>query len=85
MVLFGLSENLGISKELGGGEFEYVGPAQSSENESLSLATSSLKALSFLQAFKLMLMGALFTVVFECVLLSKCVGDGVSGKEEEGE
>jgi hypothetical protein len=50
MVLFGLSENLGISKELGGGEFEYVGPAQSSENESLSLATSSLKALSFLQA-----------------------------------
>lgn len=84
-VLFGRSENLGIGKELGGGEFEYVGPAQSSENESRSLATSSLKALSFLQAFKLMLMGALFTVVFECVLLSECVGDGVSGKEEEGE
>lgn len=84
-VLFGRIENLGIGKELGGGEFEYVGPAQSSENENLSLAISSLKALSFLQAFALILMGALFTVVFECVLLSECVGDGVLGKGEEGE
>jgi hypothetical protein len=83
-VLFGRIENLGIGKELGGGEFEYVGPAQSSENENLSLAIPSLKALSLLQAFALILMGALFTVVFECVLLSECVGDGVSGKGAEG-
>lgn len=76
-VLFGRIENLGIGKELGGGEFEYVGPAQSSEK------TSSLKALSFLQALALILMGAVFTVVFECVLLSECIGDGVLGKEEE--
>lgn len=30
-VLLGLTENFGIGKELGGGEFEYAGPAQSSE------------------------------------------------------
>ncbi|WVZ08904.1 hypothetical protein V8G54_022250 [Vigna mungo] len=32
-LLFGLTENFGIGNELGGGEFEYVGPAQSSESK----------------------------------------------------
>lgn len=30
-VLLGCSENLGMGKELGGGELEYAGPAQRSE------------------------------------------------------
>jgi len=32
-VLLGFMENLGMGTELGGGEFEYAGPAHSSEKE----------------------------------------------------
>ena len=40
-LLFWRRENLGIGRELGGGELEYAGPAQSSEEEKSSI--SSLK------------------------------------------
>lgn len=82
-VLFGRSENLGIGKELGGGEFEYVGPAQRSENESLLIPISSAKALSFLRAFALILIGALLGVVLEYLLLSEGAGDSVPQRGEE--
>lgn len=39
-LLFWRSENLGIGKELGGGEFEYAGPAQSSELTNSSISSS---------------------------------------------
>lgn len=84
-LLFGTIENLGIGKELGGGEFEYVGPAQRSENERLPLATSSLKVLFFLQTFRSMLIGVLVAVVLNCTLTSFLGPDGVSGKVKEQE
>lgn len=71
-VLFGLTENLGIGKELGGGEFEYAGPAHSSEKESLSSITSSIKWFSLAEILTLIAIGVLFAVVILCVLLSEC-------------
>ena len=39
---FSRSENLGMGSELGGGEFVYAGPAQSSEQEKSSLKVETL-------------------------------------------
>nr|AFK48196.1 unknown [Medicago truncatula] len=63
-VLFGLTVNLGIGNELGGGEFEYVGPAHNSDNKKLPPLKSSSKVISFLQAFPLIGIGLLLGVVF---------------------
>lgn len=80
-VLFDWIENLGIGKELGGGEFEYAGPAHSSENESLSSKTSSLKSLHLVaETLTLIAIGALFAVDKLCGLLSECEKGGVLGE-----
>ena len=74
-VLFGRTENLGIGKELGGGEFEQVGPAHNSESKTPPpLGTSSLS--SFLQALPLMGIGVLLgvTFTFPTILLSELGG-----------
>lgn len=84
-VLFGLTENLGIGKELGGGEFEYVGPAQSSEKNRFPSVTSSLKHIILLQALPLIGIGGLFGVLLLKGFLSEPGfegGDGVFGEEE---
>ena len=63
----GLIENLGIGKELGGGEFEYAGPAHRSEKGKYSFTRpiSSQKDVSFLGTVTLMVMGELFEMVLK--------------------
>lgn len=67
-VRFGLIENLGIGRELGGGEFEYAGPAHSSENGEFSfeISSSSSKGVSLTGTF--IGIGELFGTALDCVL-----------------
>lgn len=71
-VLFGRTENLGMGKELGGGEFEYAGPAHSSEKESVSSEISSLKYFTLAETLTLIAIGVLLAFVKLEVLLSEC-------------
>ncbi|KAK0581456.1 hypothetical protein LWI29_014005 [Acer saccharum] len=89
-VRFGRIENLGIGKELGGGELEYAGPAHRSEYDSVSNSFGNLplKGLSFLGVLKFIAIGLLLTVVFDFVIvlstdreLELTVGDGVIGED----
>lgn len=60
LVLLGSCKNLGTGKELGGGEFEYVGPAHRSENERLPSKKPSLEYFSLLTDLARIGIGLLF-------------------------
>lgn len=76
-LLLGLTENFGIGNELGGGELEYVGPAQSSESKMPPLGTTLKPFFSFLW---LIGTGALLGVVLQRVLLGFEGVNGVLGR-----